>query len=81
MPLYYDNTMSPYISRTDRIFAEPQEWSINLADQVVSTCVDLKHIKQLSIGIGAPQATSPGGRGLVYIDDIRLYQPKPNRSK
>jgi WD40 repeat protein len=53
------------------ITADWQAWSINLADQVASAGVDLKNIKQLSIGIGDPKATSPGGKGLVYIDDIR----------
>jgi hypothetical protein len=62
------------------ITADWQVWSINLADQVGSSGVDLTKIKQLSIGIGDPQATSPGGKGLVYIDDIWLYRPEPTAS-
>jgi hypothetical protein len=55
-----------------------QVWSIDLAEQVASCGVDLKNIKQLSIGIGEPQAKSPGGKGIVYIDEIRLHQPEKN---
>lgn len=61
------------------VTADWQAWSIDLAGQVGSAGVDLTKIKQLSIGIGDPQATSPGGKGLVYIDDIRLYRPEPNQ--
>jgi hypothetical protein len=52
-------------------------WSVDLADQVASAGVDLSNIKQLSIGIGHPQATSAGGEGLIYVDDIRLSVTSP----
>jgi len=48
------------------------EWNIELVD----FGVDLEHVKEISIGIGEPDATSPGGTGLMYFDDIRLYPAK-----
>jgi hypothetical protein len=45
------------------------EWNIELVD----FGVDLEHVKEISIGIGEPDAMSPGGTGLMYFDDIRLY--------
>jgi len=45
------------------------QWIINLAD----FGVDLTRVKEMTIGFGRPEATTPGGSGIVYFDDIRLY--------
>jgi hypothetical protein len=46
-----------------------QPWSIPLAQ---FTGVDPKRIVKMSIGIGDPARTTPGGSGRVYIDDIGI---------
>jgi hypothetical protein len=67
--------MNPDASAT--VTADWQAWSIDLTNQVAAAGVDLAHIKQLSIGIGHPDATSPGGKGLIYLDDIRTSETPP----
>ena len=50
------------------------EWNIplqNFADRGVN----LTNITSLGIGIGNRDNTQPGGKGIMYIDDIRLYRP------
>jgi len=49
-----------------------EQWRIPLAD---FTDVDPTAIKVMSIGVGDPAATDPGGSGLVRIDDIELHRP------
>jgi len=46
------------------------EWNIDLAD---FTGVDLANVKSIAIGVGNEDAVTPGGSGVVYFDDIRLY--------
>ncbi len=46
------------------------EWSINL-DQFVG--VNLTDVNKLAIGFGDKNNLQPGGLGVVYFDDIRLY--------
>ena len=47
------------------------EWNIDLASFAGA---DLQNVTKIGIGIG--NGTSPGGSGVVYFDDIRLYQPR-----
>jgi hypothetical protein len=47
-----------------------KQWSIPLAE----TGANLQSVKSLTIGIGDGQA---GGRGTIYVDDIRLYATAP----
>ncbi len=49
-----------------------QQWSIDLAE---FTDVDLTAIKKMSIGVGDQASTEPSGSGVLFIDDICLYQP------
>jgi len=49
------------------------EWNIELA----SFGVNLQKVTKLSIGVGNPTSTTPGGSGVVYFDDIRLYRLAP----
>ena len=51
---------------------EWQQWSIPLAN---FTGVDLTAIKIMSIGVGDPASTEPGGSGKLCIDDIQLRRP------
>jgi internalin A len=50
-----------------------QQWSIPLAD-LTAKGVDVTAILKLSIGVGNPENTQPGGIGIIYIDDIRVIQ-------
>jgi len=50
------------------------EWNINLqafADQGV----DLSNVDTISLGLGNKTNPQPGGSGIMYFDDIRLYAP------
>ena len=47
-----------------------RQWKINLAE--LATEIDLTRISSLSIRIGEPDDVTPGGAGLLYIDDIGL---------
>jgi len=52
------------------------EWNIKLqtfADQGVN----LANISSIAIGLGNRNNPQAGGSGTIYIDDIRLYQPRP----
>jgi len=52
-----------------------QEWNIPLSD-FNDGGVDLHKIKGLHIGFGdRNEPEEPGGTGVVYFDDIRLYRP------
>jgi len=49
------------------------EWNIDLA----AFGIDLTNVTQIAIGFGdESNTTTPGGSGMVYFDDIRLYQPR-----
>jgi hypothetical protein len=52
------------------------EWRVPL-QQFADQGVDLTHVDTITIGVGDKRhdATSPGGPGLLYIDDVRLYRP------
>ncbi len=49
------------------------QWNIDLN----SLGVNLQNVTQLAIGFGDPARTTPGGKGLVFFDDIRLYRLAP----
>ncbi len=46
-----------------------QQWNIDL----VLFGVDLANVMKLAIGFGDETNLTPGGEGIVYFDDIRLY--------
>jgi hypothetical protein len=50
-----------------------QEWNIALADFAP---VDLTKIKKMYIGVGNRDFPTLGGAGMLYVDDIRLYEPR-----
>ena len=50
------------------------EWRIDLqafADQGV----DLTNVNTIALGFGDRNNPQPGGKGLMFFDDIRLYRP------
>jgi len=49
---------------------EWRQWQINLTELAAE--IDLTRISSLSIRIGEPDNVTPGGAGLLYIDDIGL---------
>jgi hypothetical protein len=50
------------------------EWKIPLQN-FTDKGVNLTNVNSLGIGIGNRDSSQPGGKGIVYIDDIRLYRP------
>jgi hypothetical protein len=45
------------------------EWKIELA----AFGIDPNNVTEIAIGFGDENNTTPGGKGMVYFDDIRLY--------
>lgn len=65
----YDGSMN------DITLEEWKLWRISLQDFVD---VDLANVKSIAIGFGVRgNATTPGGVGTVYFDDIRVYPCRP----
>ncbi len=50
-----------------------QEWNIDLDE---FSDVDLTDVQKIYIGFGDRDNPQPGGAGVVYFDDILLYQPR-----
>jgi len=51
------------------------EWNIPLMD-LSNQGVVLTDVTKLAIGLGGAENPEPGGSGLMYFDDIRLYLPR-----
>ena len=52
------------------------EWVISL-QELADQGIDLIDVDRIAIGIGTKgNVAIPGGSGKMYIDDIRLYQPR-----
>jgi hypothetical protein len=52
------------------------EWVIPLS-AFSDQGIDLTNVDSIAIGLGTQgNTTIPGGKGKMYIDDIRLYQPR-----
>ncbi|UCG48848.1 MAG: PEP-CTERM sorting domain-containing protein [Phycisphaerales bacterium] len=52
-----------------------QRWTISL-QQFAAQGVSLSAVDEIAIGIGTYRSTEPGGKGLVFFDDISLV-PEP----
>jgi hypothetical protein len=52
-----------------------QQWNIDLKE-VSDASVNLQSVKKMYIGVGDRNTPKLGGGGMLYIDDIRLYQPR-----
>ena len=57
------------------IISDWKEWNIELKD-FSDAGVDLNDVNSISIGFGDRDDAQPGGKGVVYFDDIRLYPRK-----
>ena len=66
--VYYDDPNASLIS-------DWTEWNIPLTD-FSDQGVVLTDVGKLAIGFGSSDNPQPGGSGLVYLDDIRLYLPR-----
>jgi len=66
LPVYHDNPNAAQIDAWT-------EWTIELE---AFTGVDLTNINSIAICFGDQNNLQPGGSGLVYFDDIRLYRPR-----
>jgi len=51
------------------------EWNIDLQD-FSDQGVDLSDVNSITVGIGEPDSSLPGGSGKMFFDDISLYQPR-----
>ncbi|MBN2133856.1 MAG: LamG domain-containing protein [Sedimentisphaerales bacterium] len=47
------------------------EWKIPLAD-LTAAGVNIASVRKMSIGVGSRTAPTPGGAGVIYVDDIRV---------
>jgi len=50
------------------------QWNIDL-EEISNAGVVLTTVDRLTIGFGNRNNPQPGGSGLMFIDDIRLYRP------
>jgi hypothetical protein len=66
--VYYDDPNASLIT-------DWTEWNIPLTD-FSDRGVVLTDIGKLAIGFGSADNPQPGGSGLVFLDDIRLYLPR-----
>ena len=67
--VYHDNPNVALIN-------EWTEWTIDL-QEFAAQGVNLTNVNTISIGFGDKNNLQPGGSGLVFFDDIRLYRPAP----
>jgi hypothetical protein len=53
------------------------EWTIQLST-LSDQGINLSDIDKIAIGLGSGSGqASAGGSGMMFIDDIRLYRPRP----
>jgi len=60
---------------SDLTVARWHEWNIKLSD-FANAGADLSQIRKVCIGFGDRANSQPGGSGIVYFDDIRVYPPR-----
>ena len=52
------------------------EWIVPL-QAFTNQGIDLTNVDRIAVGLGTQgNTTVPGGKGKIYVDDIRLYQPR-----
>jgi hypothetical protein len=71
--VYYDDNQNidPNVTLIDTW----TEWNIDLKD-FMDQGVDLSDVNSITIGIGDKDDPQHGGSGKMFLDDIRLYQPR-----
>ena len=75
--VYFDNTDAGAVNVTG--WTEWGQYGQGIALQEFvdkAPGLNLGNLDTISIGFGTPGNTQPGGRGLVFFDDIRLYKPR-----
>ena len=64
----------------DAVLSEQwQQWSIPLVD-LMADGIDVTAIRKVHIGVGDLDNPQPGGIGIIYVDDIRVIQSKPDEN-
>jgi hypothetical protein len=58
------------------------EWKVPLSrlagfDWSRMTGFDFQQVAQIRLGVGNPEEPAPGGRGRIYLDDIRVIKSTP----
>jgi hypothetical protein len=72
--VYYDDNDN--VDPNATLIDEWTEWNIDLKD-FSDQGVDLTDVNDIAIGFGTKgNVTTPGPSGQIYIDNIRLYQPR-----
>jgi hypothetical protein len=66
----------PHDNPNAALITEWTEWNIDL-QKFADQGVNLANVETVGIGLGDRDNPQPGGSGIVYIDDIRLYLPRP----
>jgi hypothetical protein len=66
--IYYDDSNATQIDAWT-------EWTIEL-QKFVDKGVDLTNVNTIAIGFGDKNNPQPGGSGLMFFDDVRLYKPQ-----
>ena len=66
----------PHDNPNAALITEWTEWNIDL-QKFADQGVNLANVETIGIGFGDRDNPQPGGSGIVYIDDIRLYLPRP----
>jgi len=69
----------PHDNPNAALITEWTEWNIDL-QKFADQGVNLANVETIGIGFGDRDNPQPGGSGIVYIDDIRLYLPRPVES-
>jgi len=69
----------PHDNPNAALIAEWTEWNIEL-QKFADQGVNLANVETIGIGFGDRDNPQPGGSGIVYFDDIRLYLPRPVES-
>jgi len=66
----------PHDNPNAALITEWTEWNIDL-QKFADQGVNLANVETMGIGFGDRDNQQPDGSGIVYIDDIRLYLPRP----
>jgi hypothetical protein len=74
--VYYEDPEDPNVIPTQ--IAGWTEWNIDLRE-FAAQGLNLANVESLSIGFGDKANPTPGGKGKMYFDDIRLYQPRADQ--
>jgi len=70
------SALVPHDNPNAALITEWTEWNIDL-QKFADQGVDLANVETIGIGFGDRDNPQPGGSGIVYFDDIRLYLPRP----